>query len=122
MSTPNDMNNHIGKTPSNLVNALLSVKERIANILSVGFQIIESHNVIKIQNIMRELASDKNIISAQIFLFSVLFMLEKNNEIDIREATSNHTKWKLKFWGLSIVRKLEIDDGIYIQVSRAKDI
>lgn len=122
MSTPNDMNNHIGKIPSNLVNALLSVKERIANILSVGFQIIESHNVIKIQNIMRELARDKNIISAQIFLFSVLFMLEKNKEIDIREATSNHTKWKLKFWGLSIVRKLEIDDGIYIQVSRAKDI
>ena len=122
MSTPNDMNNHIGKTPSNLVNALLSVKERMANILSVGFQIIESHNVIKIQNIMRELARDKNIISAQIFLFSVLFMLEKNKEIDIRDVTSNHTKWKLKFWGLSIVRKLEIDDGIYIQVSRAKDI
>ncbi len=92
ISTPNDMNSHIGKTQSNLVSALLSVNERIANILSVGFQIMVSHNVMKIQNIMRALASDKNMMSAHIFLFSVLFILEKNKEIDIRQAISNHTK------------------------------
>ena len=86
------MNNHIGKTQSNLVNALLSLNARIANILSVGFQMTVSHKVIKIQNIMRALARDKNIISAQIFLFSVLLILEKNKEIEIHHAMSSHTK------------------------------
>ncbi len=122
ISIPNDKNNHTGKTPSNLVRALLSLSARIANILSVGFHIMESHKVMKIQNIMRAFASDKNMISAQIFLFSVLFILEKNREMDIRHAMSNHTKWKLKFWGLSIVRKLEKEVGIYVQVSNANDI
>ena len=122
ISIPNDKNNHTGKTPSNLVRALLSLSARIANILSVGFHIMESHKVMKIQNIMRAFASDKNMISAQIFLFSVLFILEKNREMDIRHAMSNHTKWKLKFWGLSIVRKLEKEVGIYAQVSNANDI
>ncbi len=122
MSTPKDKNNHTGKTPSNLVRALLSLSARIANILSVGFHIIESHKVMKIQNIMRAFARDKNMISAQIFLFSVLFILEKNREMEIRHAMSNHTKWKLKFWGLSIVRKLEKEVGIYVQVSNANDI
>ena len=70
----------------------MSLRARIANIPSVGFQITVSHNVIKIQNIMRALARDKNIIPAQIFLFSVLLMLEKNKATDIRDATSNHTK------------------------------
>ena len=92
MSTPKDKNNHTGKTPSNLVKALLSLSARIANILSVGFHIIESHKVMKIQNIMRAFARDKNMISAQIFLFSVLFILEKNREMEIRHAMSNHTK------------------------------
>jgi hypothetical protein len=75
-----------------LVNALLSLNARIANILSVGFQMTVSHKVIKIQNIMRALASDRNIISAQIFLFSVLLILEKNKEIEIRHAMSSHMK------------------------------
>jgi hypothetical protein len=35
---------------------------------------------------------------------------------------SSHTKWKLKFWGLSIVKKFEKDDGIYVHVSKANDI
>ena len=100
----------------------MSVRERIAKILSVGFHIKESHKVKKIQNIIKALAIDKKIISAQIFLFSVLFMLEKNKEIDIHHAMSNHTKWKLKFWGLNIVKKFENDDGIYVQVSSANDI
>ena len=60
--------------------------------LSVGFQITVSHRVIKIQNIIMAFARDKNIISARIFLFSVLLMLEKNKEIDIRHAMSSHTK------------------------------
>ena len=51
-----------------------------------------SHKVIKIQNIMRALAKDKNIISARIFLFSVLFTLEKNMDIHIRDASNNPTK------------------------------
>ena len=67
ISTPNDKNNHTGKTQSNFVNALLSLSARIANILSVGFQMTVSHKVMKIQNIIRAFASDKNIISAQIF-------------------------------------------------------
>ena len=116
------MNSHIGKTPSNLFNVLSLLNARIANMLSVGFQIIVSHKVIKIQNIMRAFARDKNIISARIFLFSVLLILEKNREIDIRHAMSNHTKWKLNFWGLNIVNKLAKDDGKYVQVSRANDI
>jgi hypothetical protein len=86
------MNSHTGKTPSNLVKALLSVSARIAKILSVGFQMTVSHKVMNIQNIMRAFASDMNIISAQIFLFSVLLILEKNKETDIHHAMSSHTK------------------------------
>ena len=113
----NDINNHIGYTQSNFVRALLSVSARIANTLSVGVQMIESHNVIKIQNIINELAIEKNSISTQIFLFSVLFILEKNTQKQIRVAISNHTKWKLKFWGLNIVRRLEDDLGMKLPVS-----
>ena len=58
---PNDINNQTGQTPSNFVKALLSVSARMANALSVGFHIIESHRVKKIQNIIRALAIDKNI-------------------------------------------------------------
>ena len=86
------MNNHTGYTPSNFVNALLSVNERIANMLSVGFHIIESHKVKKIQSMIRALAIDKKIISARIFLFSVLFMLEKNIAKHITVASNNPTK------------------------------
>ena len=75
-----------------MVNAELSLNARIAKMLSVGFQMTVSHKVMKIQNIISALASDKNIISAQIFLFSVLLMLEKNKEIEIRHAISSHTK------------------------------
>jgi hypothetical protein len=80
-----------------LVKALLSVNERIANILSVGFHITESHSVIKIPNIINAFAIDKNIMSVRIFLFSVLFILEKNIVKHIRVANNNPTKWKLKF-------------------------
>jgi Holliday junction resolvase-like predicted endonuclease len=80
-----------------LVKALLSLKARIAKLLSVGFHIIESHNVIKIHNTIRAFAIDKNNISARIFLFSVLFILEKNMHKHIHEASKSHTKWKLKF-------------------------
>jgi hypothetical protein len=87
-----DMNNHTGYTPSNLVNALLSVRARTANMLSVGFHIMVSHRVRKIQNMIRALARDKKIISARIFLFSVLFMLEKNMAKHIHKAISKPTK------------------------------
>jgi hypothetical protein len=70
----------------------LSVRARTANILSVGFHIIESHSVMNIQKIIRALAIDKKMISARIFLFSVLFMLEKNIDKHIRVAISNPTK------------------------------
>jgi hypothetical protein len=75
-----------------LVRALLSVNERIANILSVGFHITESHSVIKIQNMINAFAIDKKIISARIFLFSVLFMLEKNMAKHIHVASNNPMK------------------------------
>lgn len=77
-NTQKDTNNHIGYTPSNLLRLLLSVSARIAKMLSVGVHIIESHNVKKIQSIIREFAMEKNNISIHIFLFSVLFILEKN--------------------------------------------
>ena len=60
--------------------------------LSVGFHIIESHNVMKIQNIIKAFAVDKNNISARIFLFSFLFMLEKNMDKHMRDANNNPTK------------------------------
>lgn len=92
INTQNDINNPIGYTPSNFVKALLSVKARIANILFVGVQIIESHKVKNIQNIIREFAIEKNKMSIQIFLFSVLFMLKKNIRKQIQVAISNPTK------------------------------
>ena len=84
--------------------------------LSVGVHIIESHRVIKIQNTISALEIERNIISDRIFLFSVLFMLEKNMEIHIRDAISRPTKWKLKFCGLNIVKKFDRDDGRYVPV------
>ena len=97
INTQNDINNPTGYTPSNFVRALSSVKERIANILSVGVQITESHNVKNIQSIIKEFANEKNSISAQIFLFSVLLMLLKNIRKHIRVEISSPAKWKLKF-------------------------
>jgi hypothetical protein len=91
-NTQNDINNHTGYTPSNFVKALLSVNARIAKILSVGVPITESHNVKNIQNMIREFANEKNSMSIQIFLFSVLFMLVKNIHKQIRAAMSNPTK------------------------------
>ena len=120
--TPNDINNPTGYTPSNLVNALLSLNARIAKILFVGFHITESHKVIKIQNIIRALANDKKSISAHIFLFSFLLILEKKIHRQIREDISNHTKWKLKFCGLNVANKLAVDDGKYVPVCRQNDI
>lgn len=113
----NDMNSHTGYTQSNFVNVLLSVNARIANIVFVGVQIIESHKVINIQNIISEFAIEKNNISIHIFLFSVLFTLEKNIQKQIHVAISSHTKWKLKFCGLNIVRRFEDDFGIKFPVS-----
>lgn len=110
-STQKEINNHTGYTPSNLFKLLSSVNARIANTLSVGVHMIVSHKVKKIQNIMRAFEIDKKIISARIFLFSVLFILEKNNHKQIREAINNPTKWKLKFWGLNIANRSEIDEG-----------
>ena len=98
----------------------MSVNERIANILSVGFHIIESPKVMKIQNIIKAFARDKKIISARIFLFSVLFMLEKNMARHIHVANNSPTKWKLKFWGLIIFNKLDAELGINDQLSREK--
>ena len=115
------MNNHTGYTPSNLVRALLSVNERIANILSVGFHITESHSVMKIQNMIKALAIDKKIMSARIFLFSVLFILEKNIAKHIHVASSSPTKWKLKFCGLNIVRNFDNEFGKKVHVSKANN-
>jgi hypothetical protein len=90
--------------------------------LSVGVHIIESHRVIKIQNTISALEIERNIISDRIFLFSVLFMLEKNMEIHIRDAISRPIKWKLKFWGLNIVRNFDNELGKYVHVSNAKAV
>ena len=80
---------------------------------------MESHNVIKIQKTIKAFANERKIISARIFLFSVLFMLEKNIAKQIRDANNNQTKWKSKFWGLIILRKTGIEVGKYIPVSNA---
>jgi hypothetical protein len=92
ISTQNDINNPTGYTPSNFVRALLSVSARIANMLSVGVQITESHKVKNIQNIIKEFANEKNSMSIQIFLFSVLFMLRKNINKQIHVERSSPTK------------------------------
>ena len=97
ISTQSDINNPTGYTQSNFVRALLSVSARIANMLSVGVQITESHKVKNIQNIIKEFANEKNNMSIQIFLFSVLFMLVKNIQKQIHVAINNPTKSKLKF-------------------------
>ena len=76
----------------------------------------------KIQNIISAFASDKKIISARIFLFSVLFMLEKNMDRHIRDANNNPTKWKLKFCGLNIVRNFDSEFGKNVQVSNANAV
>ena len=81
-----------GYTPLNFVRLLLSESARIANMLSVGFHITTSHRVRNIHRIMRALANDKNRISARIFLFSVLFILEKKTETHTQDAINNHTK------------------------------
>ena len=89
--------------------------------LSVGFHITVSQSVKNIPKIIIEFANDTNNISAQIFLFSVLFMLEKNTARDIHVAISNPTKWKSKFLGLNISNILAIEVGKYIHVSNEKD-
>ncbi|MBR7037145.1 hypothetical protein IKI14_04770 [bacterium] len=100
---------------------LLSVSARTAKILSVGVHITESHKVKKIQKIINALEIDKKIISAQIFLFSLLLMLEKNIHKHIREAMRSPTKWRLKSCGLIIVSRFDVDLGKYIPVSKEND-
>jgi hypothetical protein len=51
-----------------------------------------SHKVKNNQNIINALAIDINNISTRIFLFSVLFILEKNIAKHIQVAINNHTK------------------------------
>lgn len=117
INTQKDIINQTGYTQLNFVKLLLSDSARMANILSVGFHTTTSHNVRNIHNMIRALASERNRISAQIFLFSVLFMLEKNIAKQIRDAMSNQTKCRLKFWGLTSVRNDWNDAGKYDQVS-----
>jgi hypothetical protein len=59
---------------------------------SVGVHMIVSHNVRNIQNIIKAFAIDKNSISTQIFLFSVLLILEKNIAKHIQVEISRPTK------------------------------
>ena len=96
------MNNHTGYTQSNFVNALSSVKARIANILSVGVHIIESHNVMNIQNIIKAFAIDKNNISIHIFFVSFLLNCERNIRINTNAAKITPTKEKLYQYGLNV--------------------
>lgn len=105
-----------------MFNVLLSVSARIAKMLSVGFHIMESHKVMNIQKMIMEFASDRKIISVRIFLFSVLFMLEKNIDKHIRVANKSQTKWKLKFWGLKIVSNCDNECGKYIPDSNEKAV
>ena len=60
MRTQNDMNNHTGYTPSNLLRMLLSLNARTAKEESVGIHITVSHSVKNIQNIMRAFVIEKN--------------------------------------------------------------
>ena len=67
---------------------------------------------------IKALAIDRKNISAHIFLFSVLFILEKNIEKHIRDANSSHTKWKSKLWGLNNDKNAENEDGNIVQDSK----
>ncbi len=67
-------------------------------------------------------AMEINNISARIFLFSVLFIPLKNDQIQIRDANKIHTKWILKLFGLRIVNNSEKDVGRYVHVSKENDI
>jgi hypothetical protein len=58
----------------------------------VGAHIKLSHKVRNNQKIINAFAMDKKSISTRIFLFSVLFMLEKKIVKHIRVAISNPTK------------------------------
>ncbi len=111
IKTQKDTNNPIGYTQSNFVRALLSDNARIAKEPSVGAHIKLSHKVRNNQKIINAFAMDKKSISTRIFLFSVLFMLEKKIVKHIRVAISNPTKWKLKFCGLNIDNRAEPEDG-----------
>ena len=71
---------------------------------------------------MRALEKEKKNMSARIFLFSVLFIVEKNIESPIQDAISNPTKWKSKFWGLKIVRIEDQDVGKYTHVSKQNEM
>ena len=75
-----------------MVKSLLSDRACIAKILSVGFHTIESPRVRKIPKTINALVKDRNNISAQIFLFSVLFIPEKKMLNDIHEAMSSPVK------------------------------
>jgi hypothetical protein len=92
IKTQNDMKSHTGYTQSNFVNSLLSLNAWIANMLSVGIHITESHKVKNIHNIMRALARDVNNISIRTFLFSFLLILEKNITKHSRVDKRIHTK------------------------------
>jgi hypothetical protein len=48
-------------------------------------------------------------------------MLEKNIVKHIRDAMSNPTKWKSKFWGLIIFNKLDAEFGKNDQLSSEKE-
>ena len=77
-----------------------------------------SHKVKNNQKMIRAFAIDRNKISTQIFLFSVLFILEKNTVKHIRAAINSQTKCRLKFLGLNIVSQPDHEEGKNVHDSR----
>ena len=101
----NETNRPIGYTDHNLFSSLCIVKGFTDSRLVLAFHIKLSQKAKKTHSGINDNVIEKNKISARIFLFSGLFMLEKNIIMDIATHNSNQTKWKWYQYGFSISNK-----------------
>ena len=88
------MNNHTGYTDHNLFNSLFVVKGFTAKNPVLAFHIKLSQNAKNTHKGIKDNVIEKNKISAQTLLFSLLFTVEKNITIDIITHIKIQTKWK----------------------------
>jgi len=107
-----DKNNHTGYTAQSLFNSLFIVKGLTDNNHVLIFQIKLSQKTKNIHNGINDIAIEKNNISAQILLFSCLFIDEKNINIAKTTQANIHTKWKWYPYGFNISRNDDHDVGI----------
>ena len=89
-----ETNNPIGYTDHILFNSLFVVSGLTDKKLVLAFHIKLSQNAKNIPKGISDNVIEKNRISAQILLFSGLFIVEKNIIIDIATHNNIQTKWK----------------------------